>query len=307
MRDIDVLCVGEALVDLLPDRRGPLETVERFRRAVGGAPGNVALGLARLGAKVGMVGVVGDDAFGRYLHGALSAEGVDTSGIYHTRAAKTGLTFISLSERGERSFSAYRDPGADMLLALDQVDGASAMFDRARVVHLGSTSLSRDPARQATWRAVALSKERGCLLSCDPNVRLHLWSDREEALKAARTLVASADIVKLSDDEAELLYGTRDPEQAARQVLAAGPRLVAGTVRERGASRAGRGCGELSPADPGAVGDDIGAGEVLETLPPEVMRRAAKRANWVGAAVVATLGATPGLPTLAAVIEQGGG
>lgn len=318
-RDLDVLCVGEALVDLLPDARGPLEAVEHFRRCVGGAPANVAVGLARLRARVGFVGLVGDDAFGRYLVQALGAEGVDASGLYRTKDAKTGLTFIALSATGERSFVSYRDPAADMLLALDHVEGSLPLFQRTQVVHLGSTSLSRDPARTATWRAVALCKEHGALLSCDPNLRLHIWNDRAAALDAARRLISHADIVKLSDDEAELLYGTRDPKEAARQVRAAGPQVAAITLAERGAFLSAPGFEEAAPAVPVEVVDTTGAGDgfcagllsVLapalreagraSVLAPEVYRRALVRANQVGGAVVGALGATPGLPQLAAL------
>lgn len=316
MKDIDVLCVGEALVDFLPTKRGKLEHVETFQRAVGGAPANVAVGLARLSARVGFVGVVGDDPFGRALVESLGQEGIDTSGIWLTRAARTGINFISLTEAGERSFLSYRDPAADMLLALDHVEGALSLFRRARVVHVGSTSLSKDPARSATRRAVAVAKEQGCLLSCDPNLRLHLWDDKEEAIRISRDLIRAADIVKLSDEEAEILYETRDPAEAARRVLADGPRLVSITLGERGAYLAGPGFSEHHPAFPVQVVDTTGAGDgycagflsvvapalragaALTTLSAELLSEALVRANQVGARVVATLGATPGLPRL---------
>jgi fructokinase len=314
-----VLCVGEALVDLLPDRRGALEEVETFRRCVGGAPANVALGLARLRAHVGFVGLVGDDSFGRYLVSALSQEGVDATGLFRTKDAKTGLTFIALSASGERSFVSYRDPAADMLLALDHVDSSLPLFRSARVVHLGSTSLSRDPARTATWRAVELAKEHGAYLSCDPNLRLHIWNDRQAALDAARRLVTCADIVKLSDDEAELLYGTRDPAEAARRVRAEGPKVAAITMAERGAYLSAPHFEGHAPAVSVEVVDTTGAGDgfcagLLSVLAPalrqtariqdlsaEECRHALTRANAVGAAVVASLGATPGLPRLSEI------
>ena len=317
MRTIDVVCVGEALVDLLPDRRGALEEVETFRRSIGGAPANVAVGLARLAAKVGFLGLVGDDPFGRYLTQALAQEGIDTSAIYHTKDGKTGLTFISLSAAGERSFFSYRDPAADILLALGHVERAAPMLQSTKVVHLGSSSLSKDPARTATWRAVALAKEHGCLLSCDPNLRLHIWRDKAEALQMTHRLVGLADILKLSDDEAELLFGTRDPECAAALVHEAGPRVVAVTLGANGAYLSAPTFQGFAPARSVQVVDTTGAGDgfcagllsliapalsddlSLSSIPAEVFSLALQRGNRVGGAVVAALGATPGLPRLA--------
>lgn len=316
MRDIDVVCVGEALVDLLPNRRGPLEEVESFHRCVGGAPANVAVGLARLRSRVGFLGLVGDDPFGRYLIKQLSEEGIDTSAVYQTRGGKTGLTFISLSATGERSFFSYRDPAADILLALEHVDGASPLLERAKVVHIGSSSLSRDPARTATWRAVSLAKEHNCLLSCDPNLRLHIWSDPKEAIRMTHRLIGEADIIKLSDDEAELLYKTRDPQEAAARVHQEGPRVVAITLGPKGAFLSTKNFQEEQPAFAVEVVDTTGAGDgfcagMLSVIAPavgeardlsllqkETLSLALQRGNRVGGAVVATLGATPGLPRL---------
>ena len=320
MRNIDVVCVGEALVDLLPDRRGALEEVETFRRSIGGAPANVAVGLARLATRVGFIGLVGDDPFGRFLTRALSLEGIDTSAICHTKHGKTGLTFISLSEAGERSFFSYRDPAADILLALEHVESANPMLQRAKVVHIGSSSLSKDPARTATWRAVALAKEHGCLLSCDPNLRLHIWHDKAEAIQMTHRLIGQADILKISDDEAEVLFGTRDPERAAALVHSAGPTVVTVTLGANGAYLSSPTFKGASPARAVQVVDTTGAGDGfcagllsviapqlgddlrLASLPAETLLLALQRGNRVGGAVVAALGATPGLPRLSELL-----
>ena len=117
-----VLSYGEALVDFLPDRRGSLADVETFTKTIGGAPANTAVGLARLGCDVGLLGKIGADEFGDYLLDALQREGVDVAGVSQTSEAKTGITFISLDENGDRSFLFFREPSADMTISVDDID-----------------------------------------------------------------------------------------------------------------------------------------------------------------------------------------
>src|SRR5579863_3373976 len=122
-REFDVICVGEALVDFLPESAGkPVRDVERWTRCSGGSPANVAIGLSRLGCNVGFSGVVGEDEFGAFLQSALAAEGIDVEGVRTTREARTGLAFVALSESGERSFTFYRKPSAELLLGVDDVN-----------------------------------------------------------------------------------------------------------------------------------------------------------------------------------------
>ena len=134
-----IISFGESLVDFLPDRAGtPLRDVETFRKSIGGAPANVAVGVARLGGAIAMMGKVGDDEFGHFLRSALQAEGIDITGLHTTAAAKTGITFISLSADGDRSFLFFREKSAESTMCRDDID--TSVIDRATIFIAGATS-----------------------------------------------------------------------------------------------------------------------------------------------------------------------
>lgn len=174
----DVLSLGEALVDFLPDRRGqPVRDVARWTPCLGGAPANVAVGVARLGGRSGLLGVTGDDEFGHFLKAGLRAEGVDVAHLRQTRDGKTGLGFVSLTRTGERSFTFYRTRAAETFLDRRDTDGAQRALARTKVLHVGTNSLIQAPARAAVLEAVKGAFERGQVTSTDPNLRLHLWKD----------------------------------------------------------------------------------------------------------------------------------
>jgi fructokinase len=312
--DLDVLVFGEALVDFFPQAPGiPLAECELFQRHLGGAPANVAVGLARLGVRVGLMTLVGPDDFGRFVRDRLAAEGVDVSGVGVHRTAKTGITFVSVGAHGERSFLFFRHPSADQMIAEHDVDGA--LIARARVLHVGSSTLSREPARAATLKAIRLARAQGLFVSSDPNWRPHLWENPAEAGVFLRELVATCDVVKVSDDELAPLTGVTDPEAGAQKVRALGCPVVVVTLGARGcyvASPAGSAWwpGERVDAiDTTGAGDGFVAG-FLATLAPALragrhpgdltadeLGRACQAGNKIGAAVVTRLGATTGLPT----------
>ncbi|MGC4115331.1 MAG: PfkB family carbohydrate kinase [Myxococcales bacterium] len=175
-RTFDVLCMGEALVDFLPDSRAKrVRDVVGWTRCPGGSPANVAIGLARLEARSAYVGVAGDDEFGHFLKEALRAEGVDVRAMRLTSEARTGLVFITLDEKGERSFTDYRKPSAELLLSPDDVRA----FDLSdtRGVHLVANSLLRPEAAEAARVLLRTAHQEGCLTSCDPNLRCSFWDD----------------------------------------------------------------------------------------------------------------------------------
>ncbi len=312
-RDLDVLSFGEALVDFFPERPGvALAECDRFHRQLGGAPANVAVGLARLGARVGLMTLVGPDAFGTFVRDRLASEGVDVGGIGVHRTAKTGVTFVSVGAHGERSFLFFRHPSADQMIAEHDVD--EKILARARIVHVGSSTLAREPSRGATWKALAAAKRAGCLVSTDPNWRAHLWENPAEAATMLQALVAQCDLVKISDDELAPLCGVTDPEAGAKKLRALGPALVVVTLGARGCYVAhDAGCDWL-PGERVDVVDTTGAGDgfvagLLATLAPclgdgrrpseltlDEIRAACRNGNKIGAAVVTKLGATTGLP-----------
>lgn len=312
-RDLDVLSFGEALVDFFPERPGlPLTECDVFHRHLGGAPANVAVGLARLGARVGLMTLVGPDAFGTFVRDKLAAEGIDIAGVGVHRTAKTGVTFVSVGAHGERSFLFFRHPSADQMIADHDVD--EALIRRARVVHVGSSTLAREPSRSATLKALELAKRAGCLVSTDPNWRPHLWENPAEAGPMLRELVSRCDVVKISDDELGPLAGVSDPEEGGAKLRALGCPLVVVTLGARGCyvdAAAGR---DFLPGERVDVVDTTGAGDgfvagLLATLAPafaagkrpadlslDEVRAACRAGNKVGAAVVTRLGATTGLP-----------
>ena len=312
-RNLDVLCFGEALVDFFPERPGvALEECDVFHRQLGGAPANVAVGLARLGARAGLMTLVGNDAFGRFVRDRLAHEGIDVQGVGVHRTARTGVTFVSVGAHGERSFLFFRHPSADQTIAAHDVD--EQIIARTRVLHVGSSTLAREPSRAATLQAIALAKRHGCLVSTDPNWRPHLWENPAEAAPMLRTLVAQCDVVKISDDELAPLTGVADPEAGAAQLRALGCPLVVVTLGERGCYVESATAREWLPGERVEVVDTTGAGDgfvagLLATLAPifasgrtpadltrDEIRNACRRGNEVGAAVVTRLGATTGLP-----------
>jgi fructokinase len=313
-KNLDVLCFGEVIVDFFPEQRGiPLRDAERFTRHLGGAPSNVAVGLARLGVGAGLMTLVGADEFGAFLLRGLEAEGVDVTGVGTHRTARTGITFVAVGPRGERSFLFYRHPSADQLIGEHDVD--PAIIGRARFFHFGSSTLAREPARGATRRALAAARDAGCVISCDPNLRLHLWSDPAEAGALVREALGFADVVKISDDELAQVTGTSEPEAGARALRELGVDLAVVTLGERGCffdgAAAGRGHvrgHRVDVVDTTGAGDGFVAGLLTALLPAvaagvapqrfdaHTVETACSLANRVAARVVTRFGATAALP-----------
>ena len=220
-----VVAIGELLIDFVPQQKGcALDEVTHFERVAGGAPANVAAAIARLGGNAAMISQVGEDAFGTHILKVLRATGVDTSYVFRTGRANTGLAFVSLDATGNREFSFFRNPSADLFLEEGQI--APDMFTECAALHFCSVDLVDWPVRAAHRRAVALAKQAGALISFDPNVRLPLWSSPADCQAAIREFLPSADLVKLSDDEVEFVTGCTDERAAAEKLFGMGCRLL---------------------------------------------------------------------------------
>ena len=220
-----VVAIGELLIDFVPQQKGcALDEVTHFERVAGGAPANVAAAIARLGGNAAMISQVGEDAFGTHILKVLRANGVDTSYVFRTGRANTGLAFVSLDATGNREFSFFRNPSADLFLEEGQI--APDMFTECATLHFCSVDLVDWPVRAAHRRAVALAKQAGALISFDPNVRLPLWSSPADCQAAIREFLPSADLVKLSDDEVEFVTGCTDERAAAEKLFGMGCRLL---------------------------------------------------------------------------------
>ncbi|MFP2934697.1 carbohydrate kinase family protein, partial [Pyxidicoccus sp. 3LG] len=231
---LDVVCFGETLVDFLPLAPGQrVRDVPAWHPCTGGSPANVAVGLARLGLRPAMVGVVGSDEFGHFLRERLGAEGVDVSHLRQTSEARTGLVFISVDARGERSFTFFRTRSAEFLLGDADVDPAFLL--RAKVVHCGSNSLQRQEARDAAVRMLTVARDADRIVSCDPNLRLHAWDDSRELKGLLGRMLPLCTVVKLSEEEIGYVTGTEVPDEALTRLAAMGVLLPVVTLGERGA------------------------------------------------------------------------
>ncbi|MEX2104234.1 MAG: carbohydrate kinase, partial [Bacilli bacterium] len=200
MQRNQVICFGEALIDLLPEQNGqPLKDVPSFQRNPGGAPANVAAAVAKLGGQARFVGMVGEDAFGHFLKDTLDDLHIDTTYFQFSTEAHTALAFVSLKENGERDFMFYRSPSADMLVEASHIK--DKIFDDGLIFHFGSVLQASEPSRSATTMAIEKAKQQGLLIHYDPNVRLPLWQNPEEAKELILATLPLADIVKISDEE----------------------------------------------------------------------------------------------------------
>lgn len=257
----DVVALGELLIDFAPvstDESG----YPTLKAQPGGAPGNFLAALQKYGCSTALLGKVGDDAFGRLLVGTLNERGIETRGIVMDPAVFTTLAFVTLDATGNRSFSFARKPGADTCLRTDELD--LSLLDECRVFHFGTLSLTGEPARSATRAAVAYAKEHGKLISFDPNLRKPLWPSDAAAKEQIEWGLHQADIVKISDEEIEFLWGL-SPEEGAQKLLAEyGVRLVYATLGPKGCHFANaQGCGEVASPSGIHVVDTTGAGDIF--------------------------------------------
>ena len=261
MKMYDVIALGELLIDFAPQSVN--ETGYPVLAAhPGGAPGNFLAALTRYGRKTAMIGKVGDDAFGRLLLGTLREAGIETRGVLVDPDVFTTLAFVSLDSSGNRDFSFARKPGADTCLRPEEVD--EALLKEGKVFHFGTLSLTDEPAASATRKAVELARKHGLLISLDPNLRKPLWKREEDAKAAIEWSLRQADIVKISDEEIEWLWGI-SPEEGARRLLDSyGVSLVYATLGPRGCHAAVKGASVTVSSPSGIhVVDTTGAGDIF--------------------------------------------
>lgn len=310
---MDVLCIGEALVDFVSREPGKtLVSATQYTAATGGAPANVAAGLAKLGRQAQLIAVVGKDAFGRKIQRDLEALGVYCS-LRVDPDHFTTLAFVKQEVSGQHEFEFYA--GAHDYLLPEQV--TPEVVSAARVLHYGSISLRTDPARAATLSAIRFARESGVLTSCDPNWRPHLWPDQEAGLAVMRMAIARADVLKISRDDLALLAPQcGDDYRAALEIAGFQGRLVAVTLGREGAwYRAGEREGHV-PSPHVQVVETTGAGDAfvaalldgllaydlaIEAIDDEALRAIVQRACAAGALTTTGYGAIPSLPDAASL------
>ena len=212
---IDVVALGELLIDFATQSTDE-DNYPTMAAHPGGAPANFLAALSKFGAKTALIGKVGADTFGNLLLNTLEKAGIETRGMVTAEEVFTTLAFVTFDETGDRKFAFSRKPGADTTLTFEEVD--LSLIDEAKVFHFGTLSLTDEPARSATYQAVAYAKSKGKLITYDPNLRKPLWKSLDEAKRQLLWGLAQADVVKISDEEVEFLFGM-SPERGAAHIL----------------------------------------------------------------------------------------
>jgi fructokinase len=254
--------IGEALIDFMPDRTGcAFKDVGSFSPALGGAPANVCGAFCRLGGRSEIITQLGNDPFGHKIAEELEAYGVGTEHICFTDEANTSLAFVSLAADGERTFSFYRSPAADMLLGPGQVH--REWFADAFALHFCSVSLGDTPMKRAHEAAIRYAREAGAIISFDPNLRFSLWPDKAALRQVVRDFLPAAHVLKISDEELEFIAGTGDIESALPLLMQGNVQLVLFTCGRRGAWAFTRTARAFSPAVSARAVDTTGAGDAF--------------------------------------------
>ena len=261
MKHYDVVALGELLIDFAP------HSVNEAGYPVlsanpGGAPGNFLAALTKYGCRTAMIGKVGDDAFGKALVKTLEDAGIDARGIRIDPNVFTTLAFVSLDASGNRDFSFARKPGADTCLTPEEVD--EELIADAKVFHFGTLSLTDEPAAGATRHAIELAKRHGALISLDPNLRKPLWKREGDAREAIEWSLHQADIVKISDEEIDWLWGFSPEEGAEKLLREYGVSLVYATLGPKGCYAA-NGTNRVTVQSPSGIHvvDTTGAGDIF--------------------------------------------
>ncbi|MCH5210470.1 MAG: carbohydrate kinase [Oscillospiraceae bacterium] len=260
MANDTLIAIGEALIDFIPDKKGcEFYEVTGFTPTVGGAPANVCGAFSKLGGKSKMITQLGNDPFGDKITRYLKDTGIDTSCISYTDNANTALAFVSLKNDGNRTFSFYRKPSADMLLSKDTLK--KEWFQDCYAFHFCSVSLGDFPMRDAHERAIEYAKSNDALISFDPNLRFKLWEDKEALRETVRKFIPLADILKISDEELEFITGETDIEKALQTLFCGNVKLVLYTLGSNGAYAFTPSKKLFSPSYKVNAADTTGAGD----------------------------------------------
>ena len=308
------LCIGELLIDFVSTTVDvTLAEAPGFAKAAGGATANVAVGLAKLGVDSGFIGKIGAEPFGDFLRETLERNHVDTAHLISETGRRTTLAFVATRSDGAKDILFYRNPGADILLRPDEID--AAYVQSADVFHYGSCSLSHQPVRDATLRAIQYAKDTSAFISYDPNLRLMMWDAPEDAKHWIWEVMPYANVVKAAEEEWEFITDTPELENGSERILEAGVELVIVTLGERGCyynngSHQGYVDGfKVKVVDPLGAGDGFVAamltqimrssGDVrnLLELDDNQLQGMMRYANGAGALTTQKIGVIPALPT----------
>ena len=208
----DVTALGELLIDFTENGESS-QGNPMMEANPGGAPCDVLAMLEKLGKKTAFIGKVGADMFGDQLKKAVEEVGIDTRNLIMDKKHHTTLAFVHTYPDGDRDFSFYRDPGADMMLTKEEVQ--KELIQSSRIFHFGTLSSTHEGVREATRHAIELAKEAGCIITFDPNLRPPLWNSLEDARREIEYGMTKCDVLKISDNEVEFLFDTTDYDKGA--------------------------------------------------------------------------------------------
>lgn len=316
MKTYDVVALGELLIDFTPSGVSTNGSA-LFECNPGGAPANVLTAVARQGGKAAFIGKVGKDSFGELLKTTLEQENIETKNLVFDEEVRTTLAFVTLDDTGNRSFSFFRNPGADIMLRMEEVD--RALIENTRIFHFGSLSCTHEPARTATRFAIEKAKESGAVISYDPNLRLPLWQNEETARRTILEFMPYADIVKISEEEFLFLTGKEDYKtHVAEFAKQYGISLLLVTLGPKGAFYFADGKSNLLPTYDVKVVDTTGSGDSfmgavlfqiaqqkkeLNALTEGELNEIMDYANASGSAAAAVKGGIPSIPTKEQIIK----
>ena len=257
-----LISIGEALIDFVPHQVGcELKEVKDFKGVVGGAPANVSGAYIKLGGPAAMITQLGQDAFGDRIVDEFIGHGIDVSHILRTDEANTCLAFVSLKEDGNRDFSFYRKPSADMLMSPDVVQ--KEWFEDAYALHFCSLCLGNFPMKEAHRKAISYALECGDMISFDPTIRLPLWKDYNELRKAILEFIPYAHVLKISDEELEFITGCTKVEDAKDILFQGNVQLVVYTKGSDGAEAYTMTASAEAPSRKVKAIDTTGAGDAF--------------------------------------------
>lgn len=305
---MDVLTFGETMVLFNPEFTGPLRYVTSFRKSIAGAESNVAIGLARLGHKVGWFSKLGDDEFGRYILSVIRGEGVDVSRVAIDAERNTGLLFKERFAHVNPNVYYYRKNSAASNLLVDEID--LEYIKKAKILHItGITLALSNQCREVVFKCIEIAKEYGVLISFDPNIRRKLWK-LEEAVPVLLEVAKQADIILPGIDEGEQLLGLNDPEEIAMKFLDMGCKVVAVKLGKDGCYVANKqeshyikGFSVEKVEDTVGAGDGFAAGFLSGVIRNIELKECGQYANGVGAMATLVSGDMEGLPTLSQLFE----
>lgn len=310
------LCIGELLIDFVsttPDVT--LADAQGFVKAPGGAPANVAVGLAKLGIDAGFIGKVGADPFGVFLTETLKQTNVDTEYLIVGEDSRTTLAFVATRSDGMKDITFYRHPGADIQLSPDEID--ITYIHSTELFHYGSVSLSHSPTREATLTAIQAAKSAGAFISYDPNLRMMLWDNADDAKHWIWEVMPYADVVKISEEEWEFITGDVELSQGIKRILELGVKLLVVTLGERGCYYTNGNADGYVDGYNVEVVDTLGAGDAfvaamlsklikhtnLLSLKKDQLETIMQYANAAGALATQKVGVIPSLPTHAEILN----